>query len=74
MTVTKIIKYPRRIMRQKVRGVRVAITDGAPAWMRTLFAPTTHYADMLLVAYARRLRRSDPGALVSESPVAASVA
>ena len=31
MSVTKIVKYPRRIVRQKVRGVRVAITDGAPA-------------------------------------------
>jgi protein tyrosine phosphatase (PTP) superfamily phosphohydrolase (DUF442 family) len=49
VSVTKIVKYPRRIVRQKVRGVRVAITDGAPEWMRALFAPATHYADMLLV-------------------------
>lgn len=28
------------------------------------------YADLLLVAYARRLRRSDPGALISEERVA----
>jgi protein tyrosine phosphatase (PTP) superfamily phosphohydrolase (DUF442 family) len=49
VSVTKIVKYPRRIVRQKVRGVRVAITDGAPGWMRALFAPATHYADMLLV-------------------------
>lgn len=49
VAVTKIVKYPRRIVRQKVRGVRVAITDRAPQWVRALFAPTTHYADMLLV-------------------------
>ena len=49
MTVTKIAKHPRRIMRQKVRDVRVAVTDRSPSWVRALFAPATHYADMLLV-------------------------
>jgi protein tyrosine phosphatase (PTP) superfamily phosphohydrolase (DUF442 family) len=49
VTVTKIAKHPRRIVRQKVRDVRVAITDRSPFWVRALFAPATHYADMLLV-------------------------
>lgn len=47
--MAKIAKQQRRAVRQRVRQVRQAITDGAPVWARRGLGPAVNYLDMLLV-------------------------
>jgi protein tyrosine/serine phosphatase len=45
----KIAKEQRRAIRRRVRGWRLAIVEGSPAWLRRSIGPAVLYADMLLV-------------------------